>query len=262
MRLTKIKAAILLAALCAAGAQAAAAKPLKDLTREADMVFRGTVVRPGAANLEIVVPDAKTAIVGVDEVLKAGAALDDFTGREVTVFLAARALQAGDQRVFFTRVGLIGESLGVQEIGRLPGRTKSAKSQVAAAERQIQAETLAARIDASDLAIDGRVLSVRATYTEPKRGVLSEHDPLWWEAVLEVRAVLHGQLLEATVPVWFPNSIDAMWAEVPKPDVGRQGIWLLHRYVTEEGRAIFALLSREDLLTSSEASLVERSVKP
>lgn len=264
MRLKQAKLAALLAALCwgAASPGAEAAPSIKELSRQADFVFRGTIVKAGAANLEIVEPNAKTAVVRVDEVLKASATLDDFTGREVTVFLRGRAVKAGAQRVFFTTVGLLGESLGVQEVGRLAGRAVEAKSRLQAVERELLEEDLKARLDEADLAIMGRVLSARATYDETHLGVISEHDPLWWEAVFEVKAVLRGQWVEATVPAWFPASRDVLWASVPKPRAGHEGTWLLHRYQAEDGRFIYTILSPQDLLSADEAKLAEKMVKP
>ena len=116
-------------------AQGAAADSLKELTKGADLVFRGTVLRPGAANLEIVEPTDKTAVVRVDETLATSGTLDDFTGREVTVFLReAGSVKAGEQGVFFTTVAFLGETLGVVEVGRRG--PEDLRAQVATARRQ------------------------------------------------------------------------------------------------------------------------------
>ncbi|HEX2645113.1 MAG TPA: hypothetical protein VHU81_19090 [Thermoanaerobaculia bacterium] len=264
MRLNRLKAAALLAALSLVmvSAEASAAKTVKELSRNAEFVFRGTILKPAAANLEIVEPNEKTAVVRVDEILKGADTLGDFTGREITVFLQGRPLKAGQQRVFFSTVGLMGETLGVQEVGRLTGRAADAKAKVTAAELQVAEEALASRLKAADLAIKGRVLNRRATYDPAKPEVISEHDPQWWEAVFEVTAVIQGNLVERTLPVWFPSSRDAMWAAVPKPDVGQEGTWLLHRYQTESGRVIFALLDAQDQLSDGETKMLEKMVKP
>jgi hypothetical protein len=246
----------------AASAWAAGPNSVKELTREAEFVFRGTILKPGAANLEIVEPNERTAVVRVDEVLKAADTLDDFTGREVTVFLRGRAMKAGNQRIFFTRVGLIGETLGVQEIGRLSGRASDAKALVATADRRILEEDLAARLAEADLAVSGRVASTRAASREPQSGVFSEHDPLWEEAVLEVKEVLRGQVAAATVAFWFPTGRDVMWAAVPKPGEGQEGTWLLHRYETEAGKFVYAILSPQDLLSKEEEEIVHKGVRP
>jgi len=254
----------LLAAFSWTAAEASAvtvAKPVKDLTRSAEFIFRGTVQKTGAANLSLVEPNDRTAIVRVDEVLKLGGTLDGFTGQEITVFLS-EALKAGDQRVFFTKVQLLGESLGVEEVGRAAGSVADLKAQVGNARDELLRESLAARLAAADLVVSGRVLSLRATEAAPKSGPTSEHDPLWAEAVLEIHSILKGQATGNTVAFWVPTSADVMWASVPKPVVGQEGTWLLHRHVPEGGAAVLAIVDPQDLLSAEEAKIAESVVKP
>jgi hypothetical protein len=236
---------------------------VKDLTRRAEFIFRGTVQKPGAANLEVVEASARTAVVRVDEVLKAADTLDDFTGREVTVFLRQPgSVRAGDQGTFFTKVGLLGESLGVLELGRRNGSALNLKAQIASAGSQALEQDLRARVAAADLVASGRILSTRATYEEPKSGALTEHDPLWWEAVLEVRKVVKGQVTEKTVTFWFPASLDAMWAFAPKPSAGQEGTWLLHRQPVEGRGGVYAVADPRDLMSRDEQTIAESWVKP
>lgn len=237
------------------------ARSVKDLTRSSDFVFRGTVLKPGAANLSIVEPGARTAVVRVDEILKGSGTVEDFAGREVTVFLSG-GLKAGETRVFFTSVRLFGESLGVQEVGRPAGRAAGLKTQVGIAKADIARDDLAARLAAADLVVSGRVVSTQATYRTPKSGPITEHDPLWWEAVLEVKTVLHGQAPGRTVTFWYPSSLDVMWAGAPKPGAGQEGTWLLHRQVPSNGTAVLAVADPGDLLTDEEARLAEGMVIP
>jgi hypothetical protein len=234
-----------------------AGQPVKELTRSAELVFRGTVRQTGAANLSIVEPSASTAIVRVDEVLKASGGLDDFTGRDVTVFLSEPA-SAGERRVFFTRVRLLGESLGAQEVGRAAGAVADVASQVQSARGEIVREDLAARLAAADLAVSGRVRSTRVAL---KGGPATEHDPQWREAVLEVRSVLKGRVAEKTVTFWYPGSLDVMWAQVPKPDAGQEGTWLLHRVPRDDGQSVYAVADPHDLLSADEARMAE-SLRP
>jgi hypothetical protein len=241
-------------------AQGPAAESLKELTQQADLVFRGTVLKPGAANLEIVEPTAKTVIVRVDETLATSGTLDDFTGKEITVFLRdAGSAKAGEQGVFFTTVALLGETLGVVEVGRRgPG---DLRAQVAAARRQLLAEGVKARMAASGLAVSGRVVSVN-TAKASGGGVLTEHDPQWQEAVVEVGKVLHGQLAEKTVSVWFPASVDVMWAHAPKLEAGREGTWLLHRHEADGRGPVWAVLDPQDQLSAEEARTAVEGVIP
>ncbi|HEX6899366.1 MAG TPA: hypothetical protein VF789_06615 [Thermoanaerobaculia bacterium] len=241
-------------------AQSPAADPLRELTKAADLVFRGTVLKPGAANLEIVEPNDKTAVVRVDEILAAAGTLDDFTGREITVFLRDASAKAGEQGVFFTTVALLGESLGVVEVGRRGPEVP--RSQVAAAREQLRAEGVRARMEASGLAVSGRVVSVKAAAKADGGGVITEHDPQWREAVVEVRTVLRGQLAEKTVSVWFPGSQDVMWAQAPKLEAGREGTWLLHRHEAAGRGPVWAVLDPQDQLSDEEAGIAGGGTTP
>jgi hypothetical protein len=250
----------LLAAAVWAGpgtAQGPAADPLRELTKASELVFRGTVVKTGAANLAVVEPNDRTAVVRVEETLASAGTLDDFTGREVTVFLKDASARPGDQGVFFTTVALLGESLGVVEVGRRNGPAADLRAQVAAARGEIQAESVRTRLAASDLAVSGRVVSVREAGAPAPDAVLTEHDPQWREAVIEVRTVLHGQLTEKTVAVWFPGSLDVMWSRSPKLSTGHEGAWLLHRHVPEGRAAVWAVLDPQDQLSAAEARIAE-----
>lgn len=243
-------------------AQGPAADSLRELTKAAELVFRGTVLKPGAANLEIVEPNDKTAVVRVDETLATSGTLDDFTGKEITVFLRnAGSVKSGEQGVFFTTVAFLGETLGVIEVGRRG--PEDLRAQVATARRQNLADGLKARVAASGLAVSGRVVSVRAAAkASGGGGVITEHDPQWQEAVVEVRTVLHGQLAEKTVPVWFPASVDVMWAGAPKLEAGREGTWLLHRHEAEGRGPIWAVLDPQDQLSAEEARIAAEGVTP
>jgi hypothetical protein len=257
-------ALVLLAAFSGIAASAApvpVAKPVKDLTRSAEFIFRGTVQKTGAANLSIVEPDARTAVVRVDEVLKVSGTLDDFTGQEVTVFLS-EALKAGDHRVFFTQVRLLGESLGVQEVGRAAGTMADLKAQVGGAKDDLLRENLAARLTGADLVVSGRVLSLRDIEAKAKGGPVTEHDPQWRQAVIEISSVLKGQAAGRTVVFWYPGSADLMWASVPKPAVGQEGTWLLHLQTPETGPSVFAIVDSQDLLSAGEAKVAEALVQP
>lgn len=257
-------ALVLLATLNGIAAEASlapTARPVKDLTQSAEFIFRGTVQKTGAANLSIVEPNARTAVVRVDEVLKASGTLDDFSGQEVTVFLS-EALNPGDQRLFFTQVRLLGESLGVQEVGRPAGSVAELKAQVGTAKAELLRENLTVRLAGADLAVSGRVRSLRAAEAAPESGPVSEHDPQWRVAELEVRSVLKGRVTTKTVTFWYPGSADVMWASVPKPAVGQEGTWLLHAQAPENGAAVLAIVDSQDLLTPTEAQVAAGMVQP
>lgn len=86
------------------------------MTSDAAFVFQGTVVAVGAATLPSVSVDDLTAIVRVDQVLRAPEHLEQLVGREITVQLRKRAA-AGDVAVFSADPWLYGDSLAVVEVG-------------------------------------------------------------------------------------------------------------------------------------------------
>lgn len=223
--------AVLLTLVLAISASDAAAQPpeaIEEMTRAAQLVFRGTVRKAGASNLNAIEPAGDTAVVRVDEVLKAPVGLEDLTGREVTVKLRQPgSAEPGAQEVFFTRGWLYGESLGLVEVGRTAGETGALRSRVAAASRREREETIRERLGRAALVVAGKVVETRPAAIQQEG--FSEHDPQWWEAVIEVDTVLKGPLPQKRIVLLFPASTDVIWAEAPKPEAGWDAVWLLYK---------------------------------
>jgi hypothetical protein len=226
------------------------------LTRASQLVFRGTVVKVGAANLAAVQDPSGTAVVRVDEVWKAPGRLGDFTGREITVQLQkAGAALPGEQAVFFANGWLVGETLAVVETGRLHGDPVALKAQVAAAARQSDLDQLKGRLAEAELVVAGRVV---ATHKATASGRTSEHDPEWWEAEIQVDAVYKGKPAGPRVSILYPKSPDVTWYGAPKPSVGWDGIWLLSRRETELAGGAYTALKPDDLLGRDQAATVQQ----
>jgi hypothetical protein len=235
------------------------------LTREAQLIFRGTVERPGGANLKAIQPGDDTAVVRIDEVLQAPDSLGKVTGREVTVKLRApRSVQAGEQAVFFTKGWLYGESLGLVEVGHFPAKTAAGSGmlrQVALTRQRMREEEVRAHLAKAAVVVAGRVVATRRLPDEPG---LTEHDPQWSEAVIQVDAVLKGAA-GRQVRLLYPASRDIVWFSAPKPQVGWDGIWLLEKGDAEEiGLQTDALTALRpwNIMSRDDAALVERLVKP
>ena len=255
----------LLAAVLGLAAGAAPAQPpegVESFTRAADLVFRGTVQRVGAANLKAVAPGEDTAVVRIDEVLRGEDEMKGFTGREVTVKLRAPgSAKVGEQAVFFVKTWLWGESLGVVEVGRVPAG-RGVRSQVASAAQRMREEEVRGRIASADLVVTGRVIETRPAGI-PAR--ISEHDPQWAEAVIRVDAVLKGSTASERVVLLYPTSRDVVWFQAPKPQVGWDGVWLLRRGEEEEMRvrgAVFTALEPWNIMSREDAGLVRKLVRP
>jgi hypothetical protein len=210
---------------------------LRDWATQSGFVFRGTVRRENAATMASVPPDAGTAVVLVDEVVKAPQALSGIAGREITLLPAeGRPVKGGQSAVFFTRSWLYGESLAVIEVGRLEPTTQvdEVRALVDEAESGLADQQFLDRLRRADLVVTGTVQETRP-WRGARSGPVSEHDPEWWEAVLEVDSVEKGQPPAGPLTVFFSPSTDEFWIDSPKLVPGLQGVFVLQRDQQERG---------------------------
>jgi hypothetical protein len=106
------------------------------------------------------------------------------------------------------------------------------------------------RIDTADLVVSGTVSAVRlpppaAPLTHAARaadaasaGPVSEHDPKWREAVVQVASVHKGHHGDDTVTVLFPASTDVRWYKAPKFEPGQRGTFVLHKTKVKEAERV------------------------
>ncbi|MEU1289320.1 hypothetical protein [Kitasatospora sp. NPDC005856] len=232
---------------------------LTELVRRAPLSFVGTVTRVGGTSLAAVPAEARddrTAVVRVDQVLHAPEAFGQLAGSEVTVQLSPDEgrMAVGGRAAFFTQGMVYGEGLGVTEVGRLPAEavqhhvslaaTTADEQPFTSVQREIRHQDLAAHADEADAVVVGTVAGLRRVGRAGRR---SEHSPDWWLASIDVTQVESGPLGKGTVPVLYPNSRDAHYYRVPKPEAGQEGLWLLH--ATQEDQrelAPYELVHPED----------------
>lgn len=236
------------------------------MTSDAAFVFQGTVVAVGAATLPSVSVDDLTAIVRVDQVLRAPEHLEQLVGREITVQLRKRAA-AGDVAVFSADPWLYGDSLAVVEVGNRKSPPAAAVAGPEAAESAAAADraarhraALQARADEASLIVVGRVTSVHELETAaaagPAGGRLSEHEPRWATATVEVQEAVKGKPPK-TVDVLFANSEDVMWRQAPKLAVGQTAVMLLHKGAPGvEDKTAHAVVDQLDVQPVESAALV------
>lgn len=201
----------------------------EDLTRQATLVFKGTVEKTGASTMPAVKANVSTAVVRVDQVIDGPGAPPDLVGKQITVqLLDQRSVKAGTQAVFFTKGWLLGNSMAVIEVGRVAATVdvQRVSEQIKNTRRKMADEKLQDALATTETVIVGRVINVRPSDI-PHIG--SEHDPDWYQANILVESVLKGQLPGREVTLLFPHSDDVMWHDSPKFTEGEQGIWLLHR---------------------------------
>jgi len=251
------------------------------LVKQSSIVFAGTVSQLGATSFAGVPKSAQTIVVRVDSVLKKPPAVSLKKGDNVTVELKDPSVfQQGAQATFYTEGWIFGSGVAVKELGHefKPSSGETSKpagadeKAVQQTQEQISDEELRDRLNAADFVIIGRVKEVHR-WTVPKSAPqrVSEHDPDWHEALIEVQSVLKGgQVKGNSIVVRFPGRNDVAWVHSPKLAKNQQGIFCLNRDQTSGvptekvgGRqvAVYTCLGHGDSLPMSDAPRVRSLLK-
>jgi hypothetical protein len=213
--------------------------------QQARFVFKGTVQRLGETTVRYVTVSRRTAVVRVDEVIRAPQTLSAYAGHEITVDCAGpHTLAVGQQALFYAAGWIFGESLAVQALEHLPIEA----SHFAAAIAQVAADPVTnlaefesrARFAAAEVVVSGQVVSVTlaigaaaAARATARGGAAlercSEHVPLWRDAIVSVQAVHKGRHAGKRAVIRFPASTDVLWHRAPKFRPGDEGFFMLHR---------------------------------
>lgn len=237
----------------------------------AGFVFEGIVRRTKAANVKEVTDKRSTVVVRVKEIIRAPEALAGFVGQDVTVQLAKGERVTKDQRaVFYTNGWLFAENLAVKSVGH--DRARSARAVAAADAERADPVAAAAQqeirhcVSCAGLVIRGRVIAVGEVETQANASAgsstefepISEHEPLWQEAILEVQEIYKGKTKKKRVVIRFPASSDIHWSESPKFQVGHEGVFMLDpdeiSGVSKMGAAAEVLGSRDAFTCLAPAS--------
>jgi len=272
--------ACLLLALC--GCAKAAAPQATDraaLASKSSIIFSGTVSQLAGASFADVPKSAQTIVVKVDSVAKKPAAVSLKKGDRVTVEVKdPSAFQEGTHATFYTDGWIFGAGVAVKELGHelgtvvAPVRVTNAEKPSAQGKDELSDQELIERMKASDFVVVGRVMDVRKwNAPKPKSGApsrVTEHDPDWHEAVVEVQSVLKGGKVKGNkVIVRFPNRNDVAWVNSPKFAKNQRGIFCLNRDQSTGASAggqqanVYTCLGHGDALPISEEARVRALLK-
>lgn len=232
----------LLLAVCGC-ANAAAPQATDDQTAlmgKSSIVFSGTVSQLAATSFADVPKSAQTIVVHVDSVLKKPAAVSLKSGDSVTVEVKdASTFQEGAHATFYTDGWIFGSGVAVKELGHVLGAASepvpaAGNNAPGQAQGQLSDQQLKDRMNESDFVVVGRVTDVHkwnAPKTKPGAPLhVTEHDPDWHEAVVEVQSVLKGGQVQGNkVVVRFPMRNDVAWAHSPKFTKNERAIFCLNR---------------------------------
>jgi len=210
------------------------------LTRQSSIIFSGTVSQLAATSFADVPKSAQTIVVKVDSIAKKPAAVSLKKGDSVTVEVKdASSFQQGTHATFYADGWIFGSGVAVKELGHELGAAApvQAAGEGKPSEQgkgEISDQELMDRMKTSDFIVVGRVTDVHKwNVPKPKSGApsrVTEHDPDWHEAVVEVQSVLKGGKVKGNkVIVRFPNRNDVAWVSSPKFAKNQRGIFCLNR---------------------------------
>jgi hypothetical protein len=228
------------------------------LAGQAKFVFQGTVKNVKATTLRSVGASDRTIVVRIDKVIQAPETLSDYAGHDVTVRLGpGERVRPGQTLIFHTNGWIFGESLAVQSIGHTEATTPKVAAMSAHSDdpvRNLQAQEAMAQASRADLIVTGRVASVRVPAGEARARAramadgrtaerISEHAPVWQEALIDVDETHKGRGGRKQLIVRFPSSTDVRWYHAPKFQPGQEGVFLLHKKQIPATRAKAARLT-------------------
>jgi hypothetical protein len=228
---------------CANAAAPQAASNQATLMAKSSIIFSGTVSQLAATSFADVPKSAHTIVVRVDLIVRKPAAVSLKKGDNVTVEVKdASAFQEGTHATFYTDGWIFGSGVAVKELGHEIGPAPADAAKAAGAEEkahgqspeEISDQELLDRMNKADFVVVGRVTDVhRWNPPKAKSGTpyrVSEHDPDWHEAVVEIQSVLKGGKVKGNkVVVRFPQRNDVAWVNSPKFTKNQQGIFCLNR---------------------------------
>jgi hypothetical protein len=220
--------AILLAILTSRTVSATDMATVATLTSKSGYIFQGTV-RKLHASTPTVPLEPTSAVVVVERVLDGTRELGDLKSQEVTVrLLPEEKVRSGTSLVFFTYSYSQGKSVGLAEVGALPGSEAEALSkQIREARQMFADQALQKRLETAALVVVATAGEPRPT-EEVRAPNKDEHDPLWWMAPLKVEKTLKGALTSEVVSVLFARNTDYRWFRAPKIHANQHSIFLLH----------------------------------
>lgn len=206
-------------------------------------VFKGEVKKIRSATMKEVPVGNRTAVVHVEQVLEAPKSFAHYEGQDITVELAGKQkVAAGDELIFHANSWIFGDSVAVRSVSqeRLTKTHSALLKRGGDPTAHRRARQLQERVESADLIVSGTVAAVtvlpaetaahaREAAVAPPAMPVSEHDPKWRQAVVQVDQTHKGSLKSKEVTVLFPASTDVRWYKAPKFQAGQKGLFVLHK---------------------------------
>jgi hypothetical protein len=231
-------------------------------SQPATFVFKGTVKKLNSATMKDVPLSDRIAIVTVDQIIEAPPDLAGYAAQKITVELSGHEkVGIGQQLVFHATGWMFGDGVAVRSLKEEPVEKRDEASAGTTEDAvELHAENLKrSHFEDADLVVSGKVVAVRLPVeTDPGRkrtsavapGPITEHDPNWREAIIQVDEVLKGTHQEKQIVVRFPASSDVRWHGTPKVEAGQHGYFMLHQAKAAKPASKGARIDARDTVTS------------
>jgi hypothetical protein len=172
--------------------------------QKATFIFKGTIKKLHGTTMKEVPVTPRTIVVTVDQIIEEPPDLAGYDGQGITVQLSGRQkVHVGEEIIFRTTGWMYGESIAVRSLSEEAVKSSDTpllRPGVDPIERSAQREKRQ-HFDRADLVVSGKVVDVRppaesskgvTASTTTRIGPISEHDPEWREAVIQVDEVHKG----------------------------------------------------------------------
>jgi hypothetical protein len=196
----------------------------------APLIFKGKILKAKAATMREITAD-NTMVFQVEQVIKAPDMLKAIAGQNITIrFKRTPRLRSGSKLTIFCQGWIFGDSLAVDVIDYTTTTVNEAfVEKVQQSRTSAKDAVLKKRLDSAAVGVVGTVSKIEKTQNGNQTTHISEHDPNWHEATIDVDEVVKGQKNTKEVKVLFPKSDDIRWHKVNKYTEGQKGIWLLQK---------------------------------
>jgi hypothetical protein len=208
-----------------------------ELIGKSRFCFKGKIKKLNSSTMSEVPVTANTVILTVEEVFQSPNVLGDLTGKEIRVELKkSEGVRTGQRLIFFANSWLYGKGVAVIEVGRMPVKDAAKLSKnINDAKQIIRDKDLQDRISRAELIVVGKVSKTKPAAKVPS-AITTFHDPIWWEATIEIESIEKGQLEQKrNITTVFPASTDEAWIDSPKFREGQKGVWILQKDQQEKG---------------------------
>ncbi len=205
-------------------------KELDQLIPNTTLIFKAKIIL-----LNTVTTDeedvSNSGVVEISDIIEAPESFPNFKGEQITVrFSDISKVKVGEERMFFTDPYWIGESLGVNENGSVLKddhlyQSKDIISHIKHARINQDDIRLRKLLKDAKLVIAGKVIRVQKP--EGQFSIVTEHNPEWREAEIQVDETLKGIVEGKTIKILFASGKDVMFFQAPKLKEGDEGIFII-----------------------------------